>query len=290
MNALNWITSEAKKLRKQYPKRFATWREYVAQASAIYATKHGGKSPVGKKRNIGAVKKADKKQAVKKSEYHKDIKSHNVNIKVMSGNKISAKDFTRISNDINGNPRYVIHYLSVADNYDKAVKIANKIGGKKFHNKQYGGGIAFQSYNIDDTAKKLQNLIDSQISGYKKTVRKGKKTTVHYTKIGNMPKYKDAEMARELQLYAESDSGLYFQQRRPILINLGKKYKKGIFDTQKAAKLWRYFIDNSLKKYNKEFGSKRNWHELMSVNDRNLLAYEMAVETKDEFDLGNFHE
>lgn len=290
MNALNWITSEAKKLRKQYPKRFATWREYVAQASAIYATKHGGKSPVGKKRNIGAVKKADKKQAVKKSEYHKDIKSHNVNIKVMSGNKISAKDFKRISNDINGNPRYVIHYLSVSDNYDKAVKIANKIGGKKFHNKQYGGGIAFQSYNIDDTAKKLQNLIDSQISGYKKTVRKGKKTTVHYTKIGNMPKYKDAEMARELQLYAESDSGLYFQQRRPILINLGKKYKKGIFDTQKAAKLWRYFIDNSLKKYNKEFGSKRNWHELMSVNDRNLLAYEMAVETKNEFDLGNFHE
>lgn len=87
MTALKWITTEAKKLRKQYPKRFATWREYVAQASAIYASKHKGKSPVGKKHKVGAVKKAAKKSPVK-SEYHKDTKSHNVNIRVMSGVKV----------------------------------------------------------------------------------------------------------------------------------------------------------------------------------------------------------
>lgn len=56
MTALKWITTEAKKLKKQYPKRFAKWTEYVAQASAIYASKHKGKSPVGKKK-VGAVKK-----------------------------------------------------------------------------------------------------------------------------------------------------------------------------------------------------------------------------------------
>lgn len=56
MTALKWITNEAKKLKKAYPKRFATWREYVAQASAIYASKHKGKSPVGKKhKTIGAA-------------------------------------------------------------------------------------------------------------------------------------------------------------------------------------------------------------------------------------------
>lgn len=86
MTALNWITTEAKKLRKQYPKRFATWREYVAQASAIYAGKHKGKSPVGKKRKVGAVKKSAKKSPAK-SEYHKDTKSHNVRISVVSGIK-----------------------------------------------------------------------------------------------------------------------------------------------------------------------------------------------------------
>lgn len=84
MTALKWITSEAKKLKKKYPKRFTTWREYVAQASAIYAKKHKGKSPVGKKRK--AVKKvgAVKKKATPKS-VHKDTKSHNVNIRVVSG-------------------------------------------------------------------------------------------------------------------------------------------------------------------------------------------------------------
>lgn len=145
---------------------------------------------------------------------------------------------------------------------------------------------AAKSYHKDT---KSHNVNIRVISGYKKTVRKGKKTTVHYTSIGNAPKYKDADMARELQLYAESDSALYFQQRRPILINLGKKYKKGTYDIDKAAKLWRYFIDNALKKYNKEFGSRGDkWFELMTTSDRQLLALEMATETKNEFDLGNF--
>ena len=64
MTALQWIVKEAKKLKREYPKRFKTWREYVAQASAIYASKHKGKSPVGKKHAV--KKKAAKKKAVKK--------------------------------------------------------------------------------------------------------------------------------------------------------------------------------------------------------------------------------
>lgn len=55
--ALDWIIKEAKSLKKKYPKRFDTWKEYISQASAIYASKHGGKSPVGKKRKVGSTKK-----------------------------------------------------------------------------------------------------------------------------------------------------------------------------------------------------------------------------------------
>jgi hypothetical protein len=60
MTALQWIVKEAKSIKKKYPKRFSKWTEYVAQASAIYASKHKGKSPVGKK------KAAPKKKAAKK--------------------------------------------------------------------------------------------------------------------------------------------------------------------------------------------------------------------------------
>ena len=217
MSALKWIVSEAKKLKKQYPKRFKTWREYVAQASAIYSSKHRGKSPIGKKK-VGAVKiiqKGEKKDAKvtkvlqqvrgksgvfkgykKIAGTHKDTKSHNVNIRVVSG-------------------------------------VKNK-------------------------------------------------------KINGLPTYHDSDMAREIKLYSENDGQLYFQQRRPILINLGKKYKKGTFDVMKASKLWRYFIDSALKKYHKEFGTGKDWYKLMDTHDRQLLALEMAHETKDEFDLGNF--
>ena len=107
--------------------------------------------------------------------------------------------------------------------------------------------------------------------------------------IGDLPTYKDKDAAREIQLYADNDSQLYFQMKRPILINLGNKYKKGTYSIEKAAKLWRYFIDAALKKYNKEFGSRGDkWFELLNTHDRQLLALEYAQETKDEFDLGNF--
>lgn len=79
-------------------------------------------------------------------------------------------EWTRINNDTNGNPRYVCHFYNLLtqdelerkmyddtgrmifpSKYEIAVKRANKLGGRKFHNKQYGGGIVFQSYNLHDT-------------------------------------------------------------------------------------------------------------------------------------------
>lgn len=78
-------------------------------------------------------------------------------------------DFTRINNDINGNPRYVCHFLnfindkdvftSIDERYSLALKRAKKLGGRKFHNKQYGGGIVFQSYNIDGLQKEINDLM-----------------------------------------------------------------------------------------------------------------------------------
>jgi hypothetical protein len=82
--------------------------------------------------------------------------------------KTSEKYITwsSINNDINGNPRYVCHYLEFKpidwDNdaqglftYEQAIKEANKLGGRKFHNKQYGGGLVFQSYNLRSLSDKI---------------------------------------------------------------------------------------------------------------------------------------
>lgn len=114
---------------------------------------------------------------------------------------MSQIDFTRISNDTNGNPRYVCHYLNLLsdkdrekpnsthpsnvtfkstyrgrtakrefttiNNFDREYELAlwkaRKIGGKKFHNKQYGGGIVFQSYNITETEKQIKELLTGAV-------------------------------------------------------------------------------------------------------------------------------
>jgi hypothetical protein len=73
-------------------------------------------------------------------------------------NQIKHKMFTRINNDTNGNPRFVVHYLQLADSYERALYLGRKLGGRKFHNKQYGGGIAFQSYNTEQLAERIAEI------------------------------------------------------------------------------------------------------------------------------------
>lgn len=93
--------------------------------------------------------------------------------------------FTRVSNDTSGNPRYVCHFLnllnekekengyfdektqkyiepilSISQKYAAALKRAKQIGGRKFHNKQYNRGILFKSYNIQDTEKEIFEILN----------------------------------------------------------------------------------------------------------------------------------
>lgn len=72
-------------------------------------------------------------------------------------------EWTRLDNDKNGNPRWVCSWMNfqtdTVTTYDAAVKIANTIGGKKYHTKKYGGGIVFQTHNRFDTERQIKELI-----------------------------------------------------------------------------------------------------------------------------------
>lgn len=188
------VVKEAGKLRKKNPK--LTQAEAVKQAWAISYGKKKAKVGYSKER-LKIEKKAtplkkkyrakgwSKKDAIKNAlidaaymsgtkkapakSYHKDTKSHNVNIRVMSGIGSIGENFTRVNNDVNGNPRYVVHFLDLINEeermaipfhklYEYAVKKAKKIGGKKYNNKSYGGGIIFQSYNIEKTWNDIQKI------------------------------------------------------------------------------------------------------------------------------------
>ena len=81
---------------------------------------------------------------------------------------ITKDCFKRINNDVNGNPRYFIHFLYCEpeswksnpsrQRYANVCKLMNKIGGSKYHNKSYGGGFVFQSYSLDETIAAIERI------------------------------------------------------------------------------------------------------------------------------------
>lgn len=90
-------------------------------------------------------------------------------------------DNIQVNNDTNGNPIFVCHFLSVVNDKDRkeadametttgifrtsishlygiALKKSRKYHGKKFHNKQYGGGIAFQCSDQNELNRIINQL------------------------------------------------------------------------------------------------------------------------------------
>ena len=82
----------------------------------------------------------------------------------------------KVAHDVNGNPRYVVHYLDLLTNkeqeelwqssargewvdasYKAALAKARKIGGKVYRAKWFGGGIVFQSYNLESDLTRIIN-------------------------------------------------------------------------------------------------------------------------------------
>ena len=84
---------------------------------------------------------------------------------------IKPENFTRITNDTCGNPRYVIHFLQLLtpqerewridlmSKYATACKRANRIGGRRYNTKAYGGGIVFQSHSLDETIAAIEHAL-----------------------------------------------------------------------------------------------------------------------------------
>lgn len=156
------------------PKKKAAKKAAPKKAAKKVVKKKAAPKKVAKK---AAPKKVAKKKHTKYGKVkahtrrvagvHKDTKSHNVNIRVVSG--FEKINFTRINNDVNGNPRYVVHFLNFLNDeeksflpftkkYEYALKKAKFLGGKKYDNKQYGGGVVFQSYNNDELEKLINEL------------------------------------------------------------------------------------------------------------------------------------
>lgn len=53
----------------------------------------------------------------------------------------------RVNSDVNGNPRYVLHYLAFDNDYATAKEIANSLGWSVYRAKSHGGCFVGQVYS-----------------------------------------------------------------------------------------------------------------------------------------------
>jgi len=162
---LKLLAAELKRLNKK-PIKKAVPKKKVAKK---VVKKKYGLNP--KKDKLYEAKKPGKRIAKKSGKtYYESRENRSDKGKVYGYNDITL---TRVNNDLNGNPRYVVHFLNVLNSeeqsflpfnkkYEYALKKAKTIGGKKYDNKQYGGGIVFGSiFNSEALKDKINKLMQS---------------------------------------------------------------------------------------------------------------------------------
>lgn len=88
--------------------------------------------------------------------------------------------------------------------------------------------------------------------------------------------YKETVESNELFLYIINDGYLYEHHTMPIINNLKKKAKKGVYDSNKAVDLYYNLATAGSDKYNKDFGYK------FSVQDRFTCAVELEKYYKED--------
>lgn len=68
-------------------------------------------------------------------------------------------ELKRINNDINGNPRYVVSWLSLGLDSYQATDKTRKAGLSIYRGKDFGGGFVFQSYNTEADIKFIKETL-----------------------------------------------------------------------------------------------------------------------------------
>jgi hypothetical protein len=86
----------------------------------------------------------------------------------------------------------------------------------------------------------------------------------------NPARQPDEAIARELYLFIENDEILLTRRYPQYILNLERKMKRGVYDREKAVKLFMYLADEASKRYSKQFGDGKT--HTADVPTRMLLA------------------
>lgn len=137
---------------------------------------------------------------------------------------ITTEDFTRINNDVNGNPRYVASWCAMgAPTYNAAITACRAIGGRRFHNKQFGCGVMFSSYSLkSEVCDEINALSAYDWQAIDFLTKTGTKLSLKFLRHGKY--FTDDEDSRDIYRFTLSNSnGRYSAKFGQSIANTGRK-------------------------------------------------------------------
>ena len=95
----------------------------------------------------------------------------------------------------------------------------------------------------------------------------------------------DSDAMNELKLFINNDEDLYRKKFMPIIANIKRKIKRGVYNHEMAPKLWMYLVDEAARKYVKEFGSPdQDVADMFPKELRQQIAKDMADEEQEKIE------
>ena len=99
----------------------------------------------------------------------------------------------------------------------------------------------------------------------------------------------DSDAINELDLFIMNDEDLYRRRFMPIITNIKRKMKRGIYDNEKVIKLWMYLVDDAAREYVKEFGTPdEDVKDMFPKETRLQVAQIIADREKENIEQGEY--
>ena len=99
----------------------------------------------------------------------------------------------------------------------------------------------------------------------------------------------DSDAVNELDSYLMNDEELYRRRFMPIIENIKRKMRRGIYDHEKVIKLWMYLVDDAARKYVQEFGGpEQDVKDMFPKETRLQVAQVIADREKENIEQGEY--
>ena len=99
----------------------------------------------------------------------------------------------------------------------------------------------------------------------------------------------DSDAVNELDTFIMNDEDLYRRRFMPIITNIRRKMKRGVYDHEKVIKLWMYLVDDAAREYVQEFGTPdQDVKDMFPKETRLKVAQVIADREKENIEQGEY--